>query len=315
MKALAILNPSAHDFEAQRLWPRLERRLRAGATVSVVETEPHAGRTREKVRAAIARGGIDRVVAIGGDGTFHEVVNAIGIEGLASAPPLAIVPFGTANDLAKSLELPLGDVDRLAAIALGPRLAGLDIARVRARGADKEIEELWIDSLGVGIDADVVHARRYWRELGGYLGYAAALAERSFEQRSVRADVEVDGRRVEVKVYNIVLKNIPVYAGKLEFPEAVPDDGELLVLLLDRIEYASKLVSWGIKSADVLGIGLSEALESITENQRSLSGRRARIELQRPMNLQVDGEAFGEVREVECDVVGRVRIATNLTSA
>jgi diacylglycerol kinase (ATP) len=311
LRVLAVLNPSAHDFEARRLWPRLEARLRAAVrSLAVVETEPHQGRTREKIRSAIARGP-DRIVAVGGDGTFHDLVNGIGEAGFAQAPPLAIIPFGTANDLAKSLSLPLGDIDRLVAIALGPRLTGLDIVRVRASGESVKVDELWIDSLGVGIDADVVHARRYWRELGGYLGYAAALAERSFEQRSVRATVEVDGRRVEgIKVYNLVVKNIPVYAGVLNFREAIADDGKILVLLLDRVEYASKVVSWGLKSADVLGIGISEVLESITENQRSLSGHRARIELQRPMNLQIDGEPHGEVLELECEVVGRVRVAS-----
>lgn len=308
-RLLVVLNPSARDWDARRRWPRLEASLRRRASLTLLETEPDDARTIARVREALAHG-VDRVVAIGGDGTVHLVLNALFGQKLHPIPQLAVIPFGTANDVARSLRLPLNDLRRLAAIAASDRTGLLDVPRIRATAPGREpLERFWVDCVGVGMDADVVQARGHYRELGGYLAYAAALAERSLQQRSLDARLTIDGHVVEAHVFNVVINNVPVYAGSLELPEARRDDGLLDVYLFDRLEYGSKFLSFLTKKADVLGLGVHDFLEEITQNQRTFHGRSVRVQLERPRSLQVDGEALGEALVLECDVPGQIVVA------
>src|SRR5690242_14747417 len=102
MRALVILNPSSRDFEARQRWPHLEQRLSAHAELTVVETLPDPVETRARILAQHPER-FDRVVVIGGDGTVHLAVNVLAERKEQGLPQVAIMPFGTANDVAKSL--------------------------------------------------------------------------------------------------------------------------------------------------------------------------------------------------------------------
>ena len=97
-RALVIANPIAGRGAGQRVADELERGLgELGVTVDVALTE-QAGDARA---AAAGANGHDVVIAIGGDGTFNEVIN-----GLEADIPVVPCPLGTANVLAKELHIP-----------------------------------------------------------------------------------------------------------------------------------------------------------------------------------------------------------------
>ncbi len=309
MRLLVVMNPSAHDFEARRRWPKLAPVLQASADVTLLETDPDDAKTLAAIREKLATDEFTRVCAIGGDGTIHLVVNAIATAEVAKQPEFAVIPFGTANNVSKSLELPAEDLHALARIAVSSRLVGLDFATVDATIAGKRERKIWVNCLGVGMDADVVSARRNYRDLGGYLGYAAALAERSVEQRSMDVTAHVDGVAVSDHAFNLIITNTPVYAGTLSLPGARHDDGLLDLYFFDRLEYGSKVLSFAIKQADFLKLGVSELLEGVTENQRAFHARHIAVELSDERRLQIDGEALGATRKFECKIIGRLQVA------
>ena len=307
MRLLVVINPSARDFEAERRWPAMEARLRRVASVTVVSTAPDDAETSRRIRAALSDRP-ERVVAIGGDGTVHLVLNAVMSE--PGAPPeLAVIPFGTANNVAKSLGLPLDDFDALADVAVGAKLAPLDVGRLEARLGGTARSSWWLDSITVGMDADVLEARAHHRGLGGYLAYAAALAERAIEQQSLDVRVTLDGRVIDTRVFNMIINNVPLYAGELRLPGSRGDDGLLDVYLFNRREYASKLLSFAIKQTDWLQLGLHELLEDLTENQREHHARTVHLRLASPRHVQVDGEVYGEADELRAEVTGQLRFA------
>jgi len=81
-----------------------------------------------------ADGGAGLVVAAGGDGTVNEVVNGlVARAGAASAPRLAILPLGTANDLAAGLGIPLGDPEAALAVAVAGIPFCVDVPTVNGR--------------------------------------------------------------------------------------------------------------------------------------------------------------------------------------
>jgi diacylglycerol kinase family enzyme len=287
----------------------MKLRLEKAGELTVVETEREDQRTKEKIKAALEAALFDRVVAIGGDGTVHLVVNALMDAGLAALPELGVIPFGTANDVAKSLGLPLDDPNRQAEIAAGSALGALDICSIETETGGKRHRAHWIDSVTIGMDADVLVARGRYRELGGYLAYAAAMAERAVQQQSLDTRVTIDGEVIDARVFNIIVNNVPVYAGELRMPGSKADDGLLDVYLFNRREYVSKLMTFAIRQADVLGLGVDQLLEDLTENQRTLRGREVTIRLAMPRQVQVDGEVFDEANELRCAISGRLRVA------
>ncbi len=308
MRLLVVMNPSARDFEAQKRWPSLEPLLRQGHTLTVVNTVPDDAQTRRWVTAGLVAG-CDRVVAIGGDGTVHLVASALMRAGLASLPQLAVIPFGTANNVAKCLGLPMDDAPAQARIAAGDVLRPLDIGRLKAGKGGTLTEYTWVNCVSVGMDADIVASRAQYRSMGKYLSYAAALAERTLEQRSMDARLIVDGNERNERVFNAIIMNVPLYAGALPMPGARMDDGRLDLYLFDRNEYASKVLSYVVRQTDVLQVGVGDLLEELTRNQRGVHGRNITLRLAFPRALQVDGEAMGEADELTLDVAAQVQAA------
>jgi YegS/Rv2252/BmrU family lipid kinase len=141
-----VFNPAAGRRRASLLWRVLDVMVASGIRIELVETA-RPGDAERLARAAAAAG--ERlVVAAGGDGTIAEVANGL----LGSEAKLGVIPLGTANVLARELGLPCAPRAVAAALAFGrtrPLWPGLAQSGTEAR--------LFVQMLGVGFDAQVVH--------------------------------------------------------------------------------------------------------------------------------------------------------------
>ncbi len=99
-----------------------------------------------------AADGILRVIAVGGDGTVHEVANGLLTRGGPAIPALGVVPAGTGNDFAK--------MTYTARVAPGAAIASLAAGTTRRFEVGLAWGEYLVNSLGVGLDAVV--ARRVY---------------------------------------------------------------------------------------------------------------------------------------------------------
>lgn len=113
MLTTIILNPAAPRAALLRAQlPAISALLLAhGQTARVIETLPDAAATRTITQSALQTSSV--ILACGGDGTIHDVMQAIADNGGQRGVTLGIVPIGTANALARNLDLPL---DPLAAV-------------------------------------------------------------------------------------------------------------------------------------------------------------------------------------------------------
>jgi diacylglycerol kinase (ATP) len=123
MNARLIVNPGAGGAEQAR--PLLERAdERATGMLETVTTE--RAEDVERLAAEAIRAGFDRIIVAGGDGTMSRAVNGLAAD--FDACELAIVPTGTANDLARNFSLP-EDPDEALRLAWTGRSMRIDLIR------------------------------------------------------------------------------------------------------------------------------------------------------------------------------------------
>ena len=217
-----VFNPAAGRRRAQLLWRVLDVMAENGVRLEIAETR-HAGHATEIARQA-AVAGVALVVAAGGDGTIAEVAN-----GLSGSPcRMGIIPLGTANVLAHELGLPFAPRAVAAALAFGRcRKVWPGIARNEAGS------RLFVQMLGVGFDAQVVH--RLSLKLKRAIGRGAYVAQTLRELGRYRFStvrLRIDGK--EETAGSVIVSKGHFYAGRyLLAPGATPTERGFTVALFD----------------------------------------------------------------------------------
>lgn len=192
---LVVFNPAAGGGRAERWRPLLRRAVdEAPVAIHWVETEG-PGHAESLVRRW--RHGIERVVAVGGDGTVHEVVNGLlDVDELdrtnAGSPvALGVVHLGTGGDYRRGLRSPRGWRDQLELALTGTPVL-VDVLRVDLEGLDgTPRRRISANVAGAGMNGRVVElANQSNKEWGGLATFAWATVQAVIERPL--ADVEVE---------------------------------------------------------------------------------------------------------------------------
>ena len=203
----------------------------------------HPGHAIELARHARTEGRL-LVVAVGGDGTVHEVVNGLLVDGPARSgehlPALGLIPAGSGCDYARTFAVPSGIGAAVAHLRTAEERV-VDVGEVRCQGEDGERLRFFVNVAEVGIGADVAErASRLPRNLGPGR-YALAFLLTLAGQRRVVAEVEVDGQRGDGPLTNLVVALGQYYGGGMKVaPRADPSDGrfEVQVQTGSKLDYA-----------------------------------------------------------------------------
>jgi diacylglycerol kinase (ATP) len=178
-----------------------------------VEMLPPPDGMAERIRAAEAQG-YDTIVAVGGDGTVHHVVQHL----IGTSLRLGILPLGTANNFARGLNIP-GDLE--------------EAFRTLARGFERVIDvgriknEYFIEAVGVGLFADTLSAmggeEAHRHEVGRIFNVTMPLL---WNPRARRLNLTLDGEAQEEEVVLVTVSNSR-YIGEnwAMAPDASLDDG------------------------------------------------------------------------------------------
>lgn len=163
-----VVNPRAGAGRAAARLDDLKRATERAFAQWEVRLTEGPGHASELAAQAVDQGfGI--VAAVGGDGTCHEVVQGMVVDGKARSNRCAFstVPFGTGSDLQKSLEVPRNLAEALWILATGITLP-TDVGRATWTGGDQAREELFINVAGFGANGEVVRrANNMDKRLGG----------------------------------------------------------------------------------------------------------------------------------------------------
>lgn len=287
-----VVNPSAGGGRAGKRLVALERALRdAGLRVNV-----HSTRGRRDLHDTVKRVVLDKaplVGVLGGDGTFHDAVNALlSDEGQlidCAETVFVSLPAGTGGDLgARTLQLP-SDPAALARVVATGRDRAFDLGKITyvAEGGRRAVK-LFANIASCGISGrvdDLVARGPKW--LGGKAAYFVA---------SLRANLGWKNQQVRIVVDDALLYEGPVMTaavcngrafggGMLVAPDARADDGVFDITVLGDIGLA------GVATlSSKLYAGTHRAMPEVTVGR----GRRVVIETpERDLRLDVDGETPG----------------------
>lgn len=175
----------------------------------------------------LKEGEYDLVIAVGGDGTVHEVVNGI-LHG-GSNIPMAIMPAGTVNDFGHYLRIP-NDVDGYCQMVKNNKIIPVDVGRVG--------DDYFLNVFAGGLFTDISYkvpreAKMVLGELAYYLAGAVSLPLNLF--RSYSLEFTYGGKTVEEQALIFIISNTPSVGGfKQICPEAGISDGLLDVCIIRR---------------------------------------------------------------------------------
>jgi diacylglycerol kinase (ATP) len=303
---LCVLNYKSRGGQVRRRLPELEAEMnRLGLTYQMLDlVQPdHFTRLRE---AVLATPGPDVVMGIGGDGTHHSVVNNMmqikSDQPELQLPSYAVCPFGTGNDIAKSLGIRVG------------RRHYAEVIETAAAGAIRPFDlgfvggTYFLDMVSLGLDAKVLEYRDRFvtallkkpglnRFLHGYLIYGYAAVRAMVRYPNWDCEVEVDGKsHFKGKAAGILVNNCPVHAGEFELtPGSRPDDGKLdLIVIPGQLSYIWRFLRCYRFNPNFLRPNPNHPLQAKAE--------RIVIRGRNPIPMQVDGEYRESVTELELTV-------------
>ena len=275
-----IVNPVAGRGRAGRLAQQLASKLEdSGATVSVSVTAAQGD--AERLAREAAEAGATRVIACGGDGTIHEVVNGLmSVPGGAGNTALGIVSSGRCNDLAYALNIPT-DPSGVAEALLDGILRPIDLGRIGDR--------YFTTVVTLGFDSEVSQYVAEGRApffLRGAAAYVYATLVKLIRYRSPWVRLKGDFGEYEGTLFLAATGNTSRYGGRMKIaPSAVVDDGWLDVCLVEAVP-RREVVRMIPKVFS--GKHLSHPAVSMKQT------RRLEIESREPLWLWADGEPIGQ---------------------
>ena len=227
--------------------------------------------------------GCDVVFVCGGDGTVMAAVTAMA----GCDVPLAVLPAGTGNLLARNLDLPLNDEEEALKIGIDGRTIQLDVGAVD----DRKFAVM----AGLGFDAAMMRdAPEGLKKAVGWPAYLVS-ATKHLRERGIRITLTIDEETPEVRrVRTVIVGNVGKLQGGIPLlPDAKPDDGLLDVVLIaprhlaDWVRVAARVV----RRADVPD-----------RKMERFRGHHIKIEAERSQPRQLDGDVIENGRTLDIHV-------------
>lgn len=297
-----IFNPHSDRgrswHKAAAIQPILERW--GGGAWTSTEYPTHATELAEQA----ANEGYDVIVAMGGDGTVHEVINGLMRIPKERRPMLGIVPIGSGNDFGSSVGI-LDETEAAMERVFTGEPRTVDVSEIRD-GTGRT--EYWDNTLGIGFDATVTIYSYQIRFVQGFLMYLWAVIQTIFRKLDApMMRIKTDREELEAETLMFVACNGPREGGGFFVaPDALPDDGILHYAMIKKV---SKAMMFRLIPEVMNGThGRFNAVLMGSFKELTLTSER-------PLTIHMDGEIFAgfssDVTEIHLKVLpGELQVIT-----
>ncbi len=298
-KWFVVVNPTAGGGRGLVDWPYISKLLRDNQIIheyAFTERRYHA--TELAVEAVLA--GFRRIIAVGGDGTIHEVVNGLFIQREVEPREvlLGVVGVGTGNDWMRMFGVPKKYSEAVRAIVEGNSFMQ-DVGRVTYHESAYRQSRYFVNGSGIGFDAFTI--KTYHQMLGrfrfGKWTYIRSIAKALARFKASGVKMWVDGPEVVNDLVFSASIGIGKYSGGglIQVPDAVADDGLFDATVIRRMGILRVLYSFR-----ALYTGKIYDLPRVSNHR----GRHIRFESSPEVWLEADGELLGNT-PVEFEIIDR----------
>ncbi len=233
---------------------------------------------------------VDLILAAGGDGTVRAVCSELA----NTSTPLALIPAGTGNLLARNLGIPKDEV-RALEVALDGVPRKIDLIKVTFDD-DHDGAQHFTVMAGIGIDAQIMsHTNSDLKKMVGSVAYFLSAAQQmGMKPMDLRYQVD-DGKEHRRKASLALVGNVGQLQGGIQmFPDASPTDGKLDIMVASP----AGVMDWAQMAAQV-----------ITRQRRNddrvdeRTGKKVVFTVAQKMPYELDGDTEGEGTRMEAEVV------------
>jgi diacylglycerol kinase family enzyme len=239
------------------------------------------------------------VIAAGGDGTVRVVAEVL----RGSGVPLALLPSGTGNLLARNLDLTLDDAEHSLRSAFTGENRPIDMAIIDIRDGDQKVRRhAYLVMAGLGLDAKMLaNTDDELKAKAGWLAYVKAIGIALRDKNQLRLRFKLDGGGTRsIRAHTIMIGNCgSLPANILLLPEAAVDDGEFDIVVLRPEGFVGWVqitvkIFWenGVLRRTTAGRKLMGATKEVRA-LNYLRGKELIVSLSRPEQIQLDGDGFG----------------------
>lgn len=228
----------------------------------------------ERILQAADQSGVRTVLVAGGDGTVGTIAGHI----VDTDFTLGVLPAGTSNNFARSLNIPMDVAGAVAVVARGMRTR-VDVGLAGDR--------IFAEAAIIGVNTDFARSAQRLRRWLGRLSYPVAALEAYFRRRSVPVTLTHDDEVKHFQAFEVAFINAPVYAGPLDLTvrEANLTDGKLRVVVVEDMTWKT------------VARALPRAFERRSLKMPGIdvfSSRSIRVETVPSVPMTLDGEIRGE---------------------
>jgi diacylglycerol kinase (ATP) len=305
-----IINPKAGNGHCLKIWERVEAILQSEQVSYMAFFTEYAGHAKKLAAQLSAKNNDNKlVVAVGGDGTLHEVMNGTAEHNNIT---LGFIPGGSGNDFSRGFQIPADPVDALKVLLrlMKQKPTLIDAGKMTMQD---QTEHYFINNMGAGFDALIAYKVNHSRIKSllnklslGRLVYVYFLIKELFTYKTSTIQLSIDGEKhIFEKTWFVTVSNQPFYGGGMMIaPAAQPDDG-----LLDLT------VVHGLSRLKLLLVFLSvfKGKHIFFKEVKTFKGRAVSIVSQTKMFVHGDGEHLGcapiniDVRVRELEILSRLR--------
>lgn len=287
---LAIVNLLSGSGKCGRDWDKIAQMLYSkGIEFDTVFTG-HRFHAIELVKRGIEEDGYRNLIAVGGDGTIHEVANGILTQQAVSSTEvrMGVIAVGTGNDWVRSYGIPTNYEEAVDVIAAG-KCFSQDVVKATYVGRSGSEESRYcVNVSGAGMDAAVNLKVCQMKDKGknGKLAYMMQLAKSVFGYKSCEMSVSVDGEKVREGMIMSVAIGIGQYngSGMRQLPLSTADDGLMDCTVIDTMSAP--------KIATVVGRLYDGKIYSVKKVHHH-QGRVVEVSASEVREVEVDGESLG----------------------